>query len=162
MWSWEQYSSTILDQYERKSINGHKLKSSSYCLGPILIKFMGPFSLIIFFKFLNEMQTSPFNIFEISKMRRLPWSFQVNKRKKSKERMWCHSIFKYKYSRSKVEMQNCIKTTSFCKTLSENDYVSFFKGVTIWDDVFSIWEWKFTIFFFSYIYIYIHQLKNEK
>jgi hypothetical protein len=63
---------TILDQYERKSINSHKLKSSSYCLRPILIKFMGPFSLIIFFNFLNEMQTSPFNIFEISKMRRVP------------------------------------------------------------------------------------------
>ena len=43
--------------------------------------------------------------------------------------MWCHSIFKYKYSRSKVEMQDGIKTTSFCKTLRENDYVSFLKGL---------------------------------
>ena len=82
----------------------------------------------IFLKFLKCDADEPIQYFWNFKRRRLPWSFQVNERKNARKE--CGAIQYLNINTvSQLEMQNCIKTTSFCKTPSENDYVSFFKGV---------------------------------
>ena len=55
------------------------------------------------------MQTSPFNIFEISLKRRVPWSFQVNERKKARKEGGAIQYLNINIV-SQVEMQNCIKS----------------------------------------------------